>query len=543
VALALAFVTSLGCSRTDLPIIQAGSQRITVADFDRAARSMAGQYLGTPENSKAELVDDLRRRAVLLELSHRMGYDSAGAAAGVLLEEERRMIVQKLYEQLAPQSQRVSEAETKSLYEARKEEGHVHLLYSSSRQTALAAIEQIKVGEPFARVATRNSILGLLPPDGDLGFIAPGALPNPLDEALRNLAIGEVGGPYQTRDGWFVMQISERRPREQPEYDKLRRDLEEVMRRRKFVSAYNRAYLDLKEAYDLHHVQGGAQKLFRIASPLNPVLPTEAMKAETLVTYRGGRYTLGDALVDLNRPEVQTPALNMLPAVEIWIEAQVMYRIAQLEARRRHLHEDPEVVARVKARRDQAVLEGAYNIATAGVPPAGPEQVAMAWERVKVQFTRLEVVRLAVIESTDSALMVRVGNEAMGGGSLAEAAKKVAGAPEPVEVEVRFPDPGPEWSVFEALFTQQKPGDRFGPAKTPQGWRIFQMLDKKTVQQQWDEIPEALRQNIAGSANELARDQRFREFTDSLAAAYSVRVDTALVARLRWPARPAVGRL
>jgi parvulin-like peptidyl-prolyl isomerase len=453
------------------------------------------------------------------------------------------MIVEKLYEQLAPQSQRVSEAETRALYEARKEEAHVYLLYSSSRLTALAAIEQIKSGEPFARVATRNSILGLLPPDGDLGFIPPGALPNPLDEALRDLAVGEVGGPYRTRDGWFVMQVSERRPREQPEYDKLQRDLGEMMRRRKFVSAYNRAYLDLKESYELRHVPGGAQMLFRVASPLNPVPPTEAMKAEPLVTYRGGRYTLGDAMTDLNRPEVQTPALNMLPAVEIWIESQVMYRISELEARRRHLHEDPDVVARVKARRDQAALEGGYNIATAGVPPAGPEQVALAWERVKPQFTRLVVVKLALIDSPDSALMMRIGNEAMGGGSLAEAAKKVAGAPEPVLVEVRFPDPGPDWSVYEALFTQQKPGDRFGPFKTPQTWRIFQMLDKQTAQQQWDEIPEALRQNIAGSANELARDQRFREFTDSLSAAYAVRVDSALVARLRWPARPAMGRL
>lgn len=380
--------------------------------------------------------------------------------------------------------------------------------------------------------------MGLLPPDGDMGFIAPGALPDPLDAALRTLAMGEVGGPYPRREGWFVMKVSERRPRAQPEYEALRTDMLTVASRRKFSASYERAYLALKESYEVTLVPGGAQLLFRTASPVEPLEPTEEMRRRPLVTWRGGTYTLGDALLDLARPDAQAPAMNLLPAVEIWIEAQAMTRVSELEARRRHLHEEPDVVASVRARRDQGLLEGAYNLATAGAPAPGPDQVSLAWERVKSQFTRLVSVKLAVVESPDSAVMQRVGDTVAGSGTLAEAAAKVEGAPAASTIEVTYPNPDPEWAVFEAMFTQQQPGGRFGPAKTARGWRILQLLEKNVAEQKWEELPEALRQSIASNADEFARDERFRKFTDSLSVAYGLEVDSALVARLRWPSQP-----
>jgi parvulin-like peptidyl-prolyl isomerase len=533
---ALAFALLLtGCSPGSAPLIRVGSQTVTVADFDRAARNAAGQYFSPPEQSKRELVGDLRRRAVLLELAHRMGYDTTEVLRNAGRDDERRLILQRLYAQMAPQAQRVSEAEARALYDARNTEAHVHLIYTSSRQTALAAIEQLRRGEPFERVAMRNSILGLLPPDGDMGFVAPGALPDPLDAGLRTLAVGGVGGPYARREGWFVMKVSERRPRAQPEYESARADMVSIASRRKFSASYERAYSSLKEAYEVTLVPGGAQLLFRTASPVEPLRATDEMRQRPLVTWRGGRYTLGEALDDLLRPEAQAPVMNLLPAVEIWIEAQAMGRVSELEARRRHLHEEPEVVASLKARRDQGLLEGAYNLATAGVPAPGPEQVALAWERVKSQFTRLVSVKVAVVESPDSAVMRRVADTVAGSGTLAEAAAKVEGAPAATTLEVTYPNPDPEWAVFEAMFTQQQPGGRFGPSKTATGWRILQMLEKNVAQQQWEDLPEPLRQNIAASAGELARDEQFRKFTDSLSVAYGLELDTLLVAKLRWP--------
>ena len=497
--------------------------------------------MGSPDVAKAELLDDLRRRAVLLEMAHRLGHDTTSAIVNTDRDEERRLLLQMLYARVAPQAQSVSEAEARALFEARHVEAHVHLIYSSSREGAQGAIRRLKAGDPFEVVAQDYSLLGVLPPNGDLDWVAPGALPDPLDGALRDQAIGEISAPLESREGWFVLKVSERRPRQQPAYEVQRSGMLDLVRQRKFRAAFNRAYLSMKEEHGVRLVPGGSQLLFRIMSPMSPITPSAEMRRTPLATYDGLTYTLDDAYADMNRADNQQPPPNLLPAIEIWIEAQVMTRVAVSEAKTRYLHEEPEAVTHLRVRRDQALLQGAYYVATQGVPAPGPEQVAMAWERVKGQFSRLTSVKLAVLESSDSAVVRNVGQIGAGGLTLVEAAKQVPGAPEVTDLVVSFPNEDPQWQMYENVLNQQPAGMWLGPVPTANGWRVMQVVDKQVSQQKWEDLPEAVKQNIAGSASELARDERFRQFTDSLATAYHVHVDQSLVAKLRWPAAPPPG--
>lgn len=536
VVLALA---AAGCSSRSAPIIEVGSQVVTVADYERAARGAEGQYPGLPEQAKAEFIADLRRRALLLEQAHRLGHDTSSALTNINADEERRLLLQALYGELAPQAQAVSDAEVRALHDARKQESHVALIYTSGKETALAAKARVRAGEPFDQVARTYSIAGVLPPDGDVGWIAPGSMPNPLDEALRRQVVGEVGGPYQTRDGFFLMRISERRPREAGAFEAQRASLTELARQRKQSAAFNRAYNSLKAEYAVQEAPGGAQLMFRAINPVSELAPTPEMRATALATWTGGKYTLEDAFTDLRRPDVQPPPYQLLPGIEIWIEAQVMRRVAMIEARRRHLHQEPAIAASLKASREQALMEGVYNLAVAAVPPPGPELVAMAWERVRPQFRRLQSAQVAVYTTPDSAKMAQVARMRETSGSLEEAAKRADGGNPAQVMKIDYPNPDPAWEVFVAMFTQQQPGAVFGPEKRPTDWRMIQLLDKTMAQQQWEDIPEGLRQNIAASASELARDMRFQQYTDSLATVFKPRVHEARIAKLPWPVAPA----
>jgi parvulin-like peptidyl-prolyl isomerase len=527
-----------GCSPRSAPIIEVGSQVVTVADYEKAARSAGMQYMGVP---KEEFIADLRRRALLLEQAHRLGHDTSSVLAARQQDEERRFLLQAIYAKLAPQAQPVSEAEVRALYEARKQESHVGLIYTTSHEAAEAAKARARAGEPFEEVARTYSVTGMLPPNGDVGWIAPGSMPNPLDGALRRQVVGEVGGPYQTRDGWFLMRVSERRNREQGEFASQHATLTELARQRKQTAAFNRAYLDLKAEYAVEHAPGGSQLLFRAISPVSPLTPTPEMLATPLATYRDAKYTLRDALTDMQRQDAQPPPYQFLPGVEIWIEAQVMRRVAMIDAKRRHLDEDPVIAASLKATRERTLMEGVYNLAVASVPPAGPELVAMAWERVKPQFKRLESVKVGVYTTPDSALAMRVGANLPLSGSLAESVKRADPSGAYVEQDVRFPNPDPAWEVFVAMFTQQQIGATFGPEKRANDWRLIQLLDKTQGQQQWEELAEGVRQNIAASASDLARDQRFQQYTDSLATAFKPRTHEDRIAKLPWPIEPQVG--
>src|SRR5690242_8870204 len=53
-------------------LAQVGSRKITVADFEDAARNNGMQYPGTPDSAKSALLEDLVKRALLLEQANKL---------------------------------------------------------------------------------------------------------------------------------------------------------------------------------------------------------------------------------------------------------------------------------------------------------------------------------------------------------------------------------------------------------------------------------------------------------------------------------------
>jgi parvulin-like peptidyl-prolyl isomerase len=524
-----------GCSSADRPLARVGSQKVTVEDYRLAASGAGAQYRGLPDAAKAQLVQDLVSRAMMLELAHRLGHDTAAVVLRSDRDNERRALVQQLFVHIASPVQPVSEAEARALYEARKQEAQVSMIYASSRESALGAQARINAGEPFARVAQSMSLPGMLPPDGEMGPILPGSLPEPLDGAVRNLPVGVVGGPYETGEGWFLVKITRRRPHEQGSWEQQRSALFEQERKRKQSAALGRAYRDLKAEWQMEQVVGGSQLLFHVLSPLEPLRPTPEQRRTPLATYAGGTYTLQDALDELQDVSVQRPPAQLLPAVQLWIENQAMLRVAVLEARRRHLHEEPQVVAALRRQHEEMLLEGVYQNAVAGVPPPGPELVRMAWEQLKDRFTRLGDVRVASVVVADSSTLLKLIHTGANVRSLTEAVKQVDSSLAVTDTTVHYPNNDPGWNTLVAMFTQMQPGAWYGPEPLAHGWRILQMVDKTVIQQSFEELPPATQQNIAGSAAELGREARFRQFTDSLSRAYMPVIDRPLLAKLPWP--------
>lgn len=537
-----------GCLQPSPTVIKAGSQTVTVADFERAARTAQGQYGGSPEVARALLTDDMLKRTLMLEYAHRMGHDTAAAAQNIERDELRRTLVQNLYMRAASPTQRVSEAEAQELYEARKQQAHVLLIYTTNKQTAESALARLRAGEPFEQVSQTLSLPGLLPPDGDMGMVAPGSLPDPLDRGVRSLPVGELGGPYETREGWFVMKIKERAPREQGTYEALRAGMYDLARQRKQRAAFNRTYTDMKAEYQFAFVPGGPQLLFRITSPVEPLKPTPEQLKTPLASFvvpGVGQvlYTLADAMHDLEDANVQRPPYQLLPAIEIWIEAQCMTRVAVYEGRRRHLHEESDMATSIKAKRDGFLLEGVYGLATANVPPPSSDLIQEAWDQVKSRYTHVEDVKLAYVDIPDSNLVMKfVGiAQQQAQPSLAEAAQAVDPSLVIHQVTIRNPAEDPQWAPLAALFTQMAVTGMAGPEAVPGGYRIMQLLDKKMVQQTLEQLPEATRMNVLSAAAEMARDARFRQFADSLFKAYQPYVDRAAIQRVKLPTAAAAG--
>ncbi len=85
---------------------------------------------------------------------------------------------------------------------------------SDARASALTrisqALERIKRGEPFEKVAQEISEDGVAHLGGRLGVVKRESLPKPLDEAAFSLNEGEISGILESEDGYHLLMIYEK---------------------------------------------------------------------------------------------------------------------------------------------------------------------------------------------------------------------------------------------------------------------------------------------------------------------------------------------
>jgi len=80
-----------------------------------------------------------------------------------------------------------------------------------AKQKLLGLKHRIENGDDFAALARGNSDdKGSAIKGGDLGWVQPGALVPPFEEAMTALAINQLSEPVQTQFGWHLIQVLER---------------------------------------------------------------------------------------------------------------------------------------------------------------------------------------------------------------------------------------------------------------------------------------------------------------------------------------------
>lgn len=92
---------------------------------------------------------------------------------------------------------------------------------------------RIQAGADFAELAKANSDdKGSAAKGGDLGWASPGMFVPSFEQAMAELAPGEISAPFQSNFGWHIVQVLERRQRDAT--DELRRaKAAETIRQRK----------------------------------------------------------------------------------------------------------------------------------------------------------------------------------------------------------------------------------------------------------------------------------------------------------------------
>jgi len=115
------------------------------------------------------------------------------------------------------------------------EEYHVRAIYLSTEGKAPEALVEarnlisgkVKAGESFNALAKEYSDGPAKEAEGDLGRFRKGELEKPLEQSVAKLKTGETGDWVETKNGWYLLKLEEKKDSRLKTFEEVKKDVEE----------------------------------------------------------------------------------------------------------------------------------------------------------------------------------------------------------------------------------------------------------------------------------------------------------------------------
>ncbi len=146
--------------------------------------------------------------------------------------------------QIEKQIPPITEAEARAWYAAHREELRIPMLHRVShlfltrhqpkkpdRSAEMRAIHQkVKSGTDFATLVSQHSEDARSRPlGGDLGWLSATRMPADFMGHVAKLRVGEISPPLETKLGWHILRVTERREPRLPTFEEARSEIEAVL--------------------------------------------------------------------------------------------------------------------------------------------------------------------------------------------------------------------------------------------------------------------------------------------------------------------------
>jgi hypothetical protein len=215
-----------------------------------------------------------------------------------------------------------------------------------------------------------------------------------------------------------------------------------------------------------------------------------------------------------------------MPVVQRWIESQALQDLAVIEARRRLIHEEPDVRRVLRERANNYLLEGIYTREVIYRSQVTEDDLRAAHARIASSMIRLDQAKVVTVTLPDSATATQLG---------AAAAAIAPGARARTET-VRYPNEDPFWGPMQGRLIGMRPGEVAGPYPGLNGgWVLVELTSKQQGAQSYENLPPMVLQQLNREALEMKREQRLTALTDSLRRAIPVAVYADRLKKIPWP--------
>jgi peptidyl-prolyl cis-trans isomerase C len=254
-----------------------------------------------------------------------------------------------------------------------------------------------------------------------------------------------------------------------------------------------------------------------------------------LATYDGGRYTAGDFRAAVERMAPNAAARLVDPDLKRhFVEGEVMTRLLAAQGRARGYDRDPDIVREVRELEERLVVQRVMRDLEEP-PPVSDEEVRAAYDSRPELYSGGQV-RVRHILVKDDALARRLLAEIRADPDKFVALAKVHSIDKVTKDrggDLGFFGPGRMVPEFErAAFALKQPGDVSDVVKTPFGYHILMLIDRREgVRKPLAEVQDRIRVALVNEKRQARRVSAIDELKDEA----HLQIDEAALAAVPIP--------
>lgn len=210
----------------DTVVAKVGDTEITLGEMIITRTQLPQQYQSLPADVLFEgVLDQLIQQELLASALE----DVPARVDYALRNEERSLKAGEVINDITVGA--TSDEALQAAYDARYESAEAETEYNASHllvetaEEAEAAKARVDGGEDFAEVAKEVSTGPSGPSGGALGWFGAGRMVTEFEDAVKNMAVGDVVGPVETQFGFHVIKLNETRVAEAPTLEEVRQQL------------------------------------------------------------------------------------------------------------------------------------------------------------------------------------------------------------------------------------------------------------------------------------------------------------------------------
>ncbi len=189
-----------------------------------------GDPFGPQHSAYQSVLDQVIEQRLMAQEAERLGLPEEPMAMRRLAAARERILANLLIEHLVAQNiteARIDEmyAEQVALQQLDDQVSIAHILMGSEAE-ARALYDEIQSGASFDSLVFAHTLdEETRLKNGDMGFVAPNKLPEPFGTVIANTSEGEVSEPFQSKDGWHILLVRERRSRAPKTKEEMRPEI------------------------------------------------------------------------------------------------------------------------------------------------------------------------------------------------------------------------------------------------------------------------------------------------------------------------------